>query len=240
MNDLLARTIAAHGGLDRWNIFNRVTATVVAGGGLFPLKGLETDPNPREMTVTLHEETATISPFGQPDWRVSFTPDRIAIETTMGAVVRERSDPRASFAGHVLETPWDPLHRAYFSGYTIWTYLTTPFFMAMPGFEVAEISPWQEGAELWRGLRARFPNGIASHSKEQDFYFGDDFLLRRHDYHVDVAGGFPVAHYVYDIVEVDGLCFPTKRRAYLRGPHLKPIRDLLLVSLDLSKFRLTT
>ena len=87
---------------------------------------------------------------------------------------------------------------------------------------------------------ARFPNGIASHSKEQDFYFDDDFLLRRHDYHVDVVGGFPVAHCVYDIVEVDGLRFPTKRRAYLRGPHLKPIRDLLLVSLDLSKFRLTT
>ncbi len=62
----------------------------------------------------------------------------------------------------------------------------------------------------------------------------------RHDYHLDVAGGFPVAHYVYDIVEADGLRFPTKRRAYLRGPHLKPIRDLLLVSLDLSKFRLTT
>jgi hypothetical protein len=46
----------------------------------------------------------------------------------------------------------------------------------------AEISPWQEGDEVWHGLRAMFPNGIASQSKEQDFYFGDDFLLRRHDY----------------------------------------------------------
>jgi hypothetical protein len=45
-------------------------------------------------------------------------------------------------------------------------------------------------------------------SKEQDFYFGDDFLLRRHDYRVEVAGGFPVAQYVYDIVDVDGLRFP--------------------------------
>jgi len=49
-----------------------------------------------------------------------------------------------------------------------------------------------------------------------------------------------VAQYVYDIVDVDGLRFPTKRRAYLRGPHLKPIRDLLLVSItfDANKFRL--
>ncbi len=204
------------------------------------MKGLEQDPNPREQAVTLHEESASVSPFGQPDWRTAFTPDRIAIETTTGAVVRERSDPRASFAGHVMDTPWAPLHRAYFNGYAMWTYLTTPFLMAMPGFEVAEISPWREGGELWRGLRARFPDEIASHSAEQDFYFGDDFLLRRHDYHVDVAGGFPVAQYVHDIVEVDGLHFPTKRHAYLRGPDLKPIRDLLLVSIDLGHFRLTT
>jgi transposase len=59
---------------------------------------------------------------------------------------------------------------------------------------------------------------IASHSKEQDFYFGDDFLLRRYDYHVDVAGGFATAQYVHDIVEVEGLSYPTKRFAYVRGP----------------------
>lgn len=110
----------------------------------------------------------------------------------------------------------------------------------MPGFEVADISPWQEGGELWRGLRTGFPDGITSHSKGQDFYLGDDFLLRRHDYYVDVAGGF-AGQYAYDIVKVAGLLFPTKRRAYLRGPHLKPIRVLLLVSQTYvaSKFRLT-
>jgi hypothetical protein len=51
------------------------------------------------------------------------------------------------------------------------------------------------------------------------------------------AGRVPVAQYVHDIVEVDGLRFPTKRRAYVRGPGLKPIRDLL-ISLDMSDFRL--
>src|SRR5260370_35943887 len=240
MTDLLAPAIAAHGGLERWNTFNKLTATVLAGGGLRLMKGIADDHHPWERTVTLREQTTCISPFGQPDWRMAFTPDRVAIETITGAIVSERSDPRASFAGHVLETVWDLLHRAYFNGYARWTYLTTPFLMAMPGFEVAEISPWQEGGELWRGLRARFPDKIASHSKEQDFYSGDAFLLRRHDYHLDVAGRVPVAQYVHDIVEADGFRFPTKRRAYLRGPGLKPIRDLLLISLDLSNFRLTT
>jgi hypothetical protein len=109
----------------------------------------------------------------------------------------------------------------------------------MPGFEITEIASWQEGAERWRGLRVRFPDEIASHSKEQDFYFGEDFLLRRHDYHVDIAGGFPVAQYVGDVVTVDGLRFPMKRRAYMRAPDLKPVRDLLMVAIDFNNFRFT-
>jgi hypothetical protein len=40
---------------------------------------------------------------------------RVAIEKLDGQLVAERREPRASFAGHKLRTPWDPLHRAYFS-----------------------------------------------------------------------------------------------------------------------------
>ena len=46
MNDLLARAVAAHGGLDRWNKFNKVTATYIGGEGLWPMKGLEVFPHP--------------------------------------------------------------------------------------------------------------------------------------------------------------------------------------------------
>jgi hypothetical protein len=107
--------------------------------------------------------------------------------------------------------------------------------MAMPGFEVAEIEPWKEGGEQWRRLRVQFPDHFASHSKVQDFYFGPDFLLRRHDYEVDVAGGFGAAQYLHDIVDAEGFKFPSKRRAYLRGPDGQAVRDILLVSIDLSE-----
>jgi hypothetical protein len=128
------------------------------------------------------------------------------------------------------------MQAAYFNGYARWTYLTTPFFMAMPGFQVTEVEPWTEGSETRRGLRVRFPDALASHSTEQDLYFGQDFLLRRHDYKLGIAGDVPVAQYVYDIVEADGFRFPSKRRAYVRGPGSKAIRDLLLISIDLSDF----
>jgi hypothetical protein len=88
---------------------------------------------------------------------------------------------------------------------------------------------------------ARFARSIPGRNRQPQprtgFYFGDDFLLRRHDYCLEIAGGTPVAQYVYDIVEAGGFRFPAKRRAYVRGPNLKAIRDLLLISLDLSDFR---
>src|SRR5207244_12957554 len=140
MNDLLAQVITAHGGLERWNTFKKVTATVVAGGGLLPMKGLDDPHTPRERTVSLHEEVSYISPFARPDWHMVFTPDRVVIETTTCDVVSERSNPRAAFRGHVLETLWDSLHRAYFIGYAICTYVTTSFFMVMPLLEMSEIS----------------------------------------------------------------------------------------------------
>jgi hypothetical protein len=236
MSDLLRNVLDAHGGLDRWNKFSTLRTQIVTGGGLWPLKGLIQDAAPRLMTVSLREEFASVTPFGQSNWRTNFRPERVAIETLEGEVVRERKDPRASFDGHAMNTPWDPLHRAYFNGYALWTYLTTPFFMALPGFEVREIDSINEGTEVWRGLRARFPNQFASHSEEQDFYFGSDFLLRRHDYHVEIAGSFPTAQYVDQLVEAQSLKMPTRRRAYIRGPDLKPVRELLLVAIDLSDF----
>lgn len=239
MSDLLNKVLDAHGGVERWNRFNTVKATIVSGGELWGIKGVVQDAMPREMTVSLHQQRASVTPFGNPDWRTAFRADYIAIETTQGTIVRERLNPREAFAGHDMDTPWDPLHRAYFSGYAMWTYLTTPFFMTMPGFKVTEIAPWQEGSEAWGGLRVEFADDIASHSSLQDFYFGDDGLLRRHDYHVDIAGGFAAAQYVSDYVEAQGLRFPTRRRAYLRDEKRQPLRERLMVSIDLSDFRLS-
>ncbi|MEV6535702.1 hypothetical protein AB0M86_40015 [Streptomyces sp. NPDC051639] len=234
MNELLTEVVEAHGGTGRWQELTQARATLVSGGDLFAIKGLPQDVTPRTMTVRLHEEYASVQPFGAHDQKTGFTAGRVSIEKLDGHVVAERVDPRASFTGHTLETPWDPLDRAYFNGYALWTYLTTPFLLAMPGFTVTDIEPWREGDEVWPGLRATFPPRIASHSTHQDFYFGPDRLLRRHDYHVDVAGGFAAAQYVYDLAEADGIVLPTRRRAYRRDTDGRPLLEQVMVSIDLS------
>jgi hypothetical protein len=239
MTSLLDDVLAAHGGLERWRAFNTMEATIVSGGKLWQIKGQSQDPAPRRMTVALQREWASVQPFGAPDQKTDFTPERVAIEKLGGQVVAERANPRASFAGHELTTPWDPLQRAYFNGYALWTYLTTPFFMTLPGFTVTEIDPVTENGERWAGLQARFPDRFASHSSLQEFYFGNDLLLRRHDYRVDVAGGFAAIQHVYDIVQADGIKLPSKRRAYRCDANGELIADELMVSIDVSDVRLT-
>src|SRR5688572_4101357 len=233
MLPLLDKVIDAHGGRDRWKRYIKVEASIVSGGGLFALKGLPQDSEPRRMTVWLHEQRASVQPFGAPDQRTMFTPDRIAIEKLYGALVAERYAPRDSFAGHQMNTPWDPLHRAYFNGAALWTYLATPFLLAIDGVRVEEIEPWREGTESWSVLRAYLPGSIETHCLVQDFFFGDDFLLRRHDYALTIAGGFAVAQLTSDYTEAGGIRLPTKRRAYARTPDRQPIEDVLLVSIDI-------
>jgi hypothetical protein len=240
MNELLVRILDAHGGIDRWNGYQKVEATIVSGGGLFPLKEVIQDPNPRRMSVWLHEERSSVLPYGAPDQRTMFTPEKIAIEKLDGTLVAERPAPRDSFAGHQMSTPWDALHRAYFNGEALWTYLTTPFLLATDGVRVEETESWPEGAETWRVLRAYFPGSIETHSLIQDFFFDDDLMLRRHDYSVNIAGGFKAAQLTSDYVVANGICLPTKRRAYTRGPGRRPILEMLMVSIDISEVRFET
>ena len=48
-------------------------------------------------------------------------------------------------------------------------------------------------------------------------------MLRRHDYHVNIAGGFGAAQLTSDYAVASGIRLPTKRRAYTRGPDHRPI-----------------
>ncbi len=174
--------------------------------------------------------------FPGQDKRSIFEPDRIVIETTAGDLIEARDDPIAHFAGQAEQTPWDDIDVAYFSGEALWTYLTTPFLFSYPGFSVHEDpEPWHEDGEEWGRLRVTFPDEIASHTREQLFYFGPDGLLRRHDYTVDILGDTAGANYAMDLREVDGIVVPTKRRIYGYQVDHQVVREPVLVSIDIGE-----
>jgi hypothetical protein len=158
------------------------------------------------------------------DDRWIFTPNRVWIERRDGTIVEERSDPRAAFAGHVRETPWDRLHLTYFLGYAVWNYLTTPFLFARMGFSTQELEAHVEGRDTWRVLEVTYPDDVPAHTKVQQLYFDDEFMLRRLDYVTDVLGGV-AAHYCYDHVTIDGTHlshFAARCEAHARRP--APVR----------------
>jgi hypothetical protein len=239
LNSLLQLTIDAHGGFDRWQRLESVSAHLRNGGVLWPLKHQDGVLNDVNVRADLHREWASHWPFAEPNQRSSFEPHRVAIETMDGRVVEERFQPRDSFEGHGIDTPWDRLQLAYFAGYAMWTYLTAPFLLALQDVDAEEIQPWQERGETWRRLRVTFPNSVATHSTVQTFYFDAQGLLRRHDYDAEVLGGTPAAHFVDDYEEFSGILVPTRRRVLGRTGDGTAIPDPVIVTIDLSDVEFT-
>jgi hypothetical protein len=239
MTELRDFAIDAHGGLRRWRQFERLSADLVQGGVLWPLKEQPQTLERTTVTVELKREWASHAPFGAGQRRSEFEPGRVALEAADGAVLEELPDPRKSFAGHTLQTPWTELQLAYFAGCAMWTYLNTPFLLAWPGVETEEIEPWRTSEGPWRRLAARFPADIATHSAVQTLYFDAEGLLKRHDYDVEIAGNTPGAHLVGDYVEVSGIKFPTRRRIFARQPDGGFNEEPLVVSIDLFNIRLS-
>jgi len=115
-SDLLKLVLDAHGGNGRWKRFAKVSSQVVSGGFLWAMKGIPLDKTPRRMTSEFRHQCSRTEPFGDPGWHMTYTPDRVAIETRSGEIVAEQSDPRNTFVGHVWDTPWTPLQLGYFNG----------------------------------------------------------------------------------------------------------------------------
>lgn len=115
MSDLLATAIKAHGGIDRWNEFSTLRAELSIAGAIWEVKrqpGLLTN---KVFEIQTREERLTITPFSNPRMRAVFVPNRQVLETLEGKTVETRYNPKAAFAGHTRETPWDKFHVAYFA-----------------------------------------------------------------------------------------------------------------------------
>ncbi|MFF1964466.1 hypothetical protein ACFVW5_12770 [Streptomyces sp. NPDC058232] len=215
MTDLKDLAIAAHGGTARWNQLTDVSAQLINGGVLWPLKGAPWFLEDVTITVQLHHQEASHAPFRSPLWRTFFTAERVMIVTNEGEVIEDLRHPRASFRlCHVDVSDGAVRLRC--------ARLPDTGDRAMAG-ERRDLAPPQ----------SPLPNHIATHSREQVFYFDRDGLLRRHDYDVEVSGSSPAAHYVTDHKEFNGIVVPTTRRVYLRQPDGSFAPEPLVVSIDL-------
>lgn len=233
MNDFLKFVLNVHGGLEKWQQYESVTAHLTQGGALWGLKGKAGLLDDVNVTVGTKQQFASHTPFGASDVRSYFERNRIALEKTDGTVIAEDLTPRRSFEGHTLQTPWSELQLAFFAGCAMWTYLNVPFLLVWPGVEVIEVDPWSEQGETWRRFAVTYPQTLEVFSRNQTVYFGEDGLLRRMDYDVEIAGNTPGAHYVSEYKEFGGILFPTKREIFPRKPDGTSLTEPLVVSIAL-------
>ncbi|MGF6959635.1 hypothetical protein [Paraburkholderia youngii] len=179
MKDLLTFAIEAHGGLKRWNELSEVSADLEVGGVLWGLKGQQGFIGPSHVATSLHYQRASHSPFLDPAHRTAFNAEHVAIETQDGLLVEDRENTRRSFAGHTLETPWDRIQLAYFAGYAMWKYLTSPFSLITEGFESAEVEPWHKIAKHGERFELAFRNRFDGESHHRDlFETSSDVIFR--------------------------------------------------------------
>jgi hypothetical protein len=237
MNNLLERAVAAHGGLARWNELHTITVDASIGGAFWQLKGKTDALKQIRFEVDTTRESLCMDFVGQ-DKRSVFEPGRVVIQRLDGALIEARDDPERAFDGQQLETPWDDMHLAYFTGEALWTYSNIPFLYTRPGFFTEEIAPIQVDGERWRRLKVTFPDDVKSHSHEQISCFGPDGLLRRHDFTMDILGGATGMLYAADYRDVDGIVIPTTRRGYAWQGDYEPVLEPLLVAIDMQAITL--
>ncbi|MGY2002648.1 hypothetical protein [Blastococcus sp. SYSU DS1024] len=239
MADLVELLLAAHGGLDHWLVAERITGRQRTGGRLGAVKGQPDMLADVEVSVELHRERTSYTPFPGPGQRTIVTPGRVHVESEGGRTLESLPDPRASFTGHGFTTPWTALQQAYVGGYAMWTWLTEPWHLTSPGVRTEEIDPWTEGGRRLRRLLVTYPVTMATHSREQVLHVDGDGLIRRRDYSIDVAGGLPGADVVCGHREYSGLVIPTRRVVHGRDAADRAVPGPVLVSVDLDDVTVT-
>jgi hypothetical protein len=234
MTALLDLVLESHGTLERWRAFNTIDVDLSVHGMHWKRKGWEGALDNIHLTVQTKEQRTCITPFTEEGIRSIYEPDRVRLETNDGKQVEERVHPRKAFEGHTLQTTWDRLHLAYFSGYALWNYLNTPFMFVTEGAKAEEIDPWSDQGTVRRRLKVTFPDRVGTHCPEQIFHVDENGLIARLDYQTIVAGGACAAHYMSEYRNIQGIMVPTKRRAFRRNPDETLIPETVLVGIDIS------
>ncbi|HEV2812212.1 MAG TPA: hypothetical protein VGW10_03070 [Solirubrobacteraceae bacterium] len=191
---LLDEALAAHGGADALDDVAQLRVEVRAGGLAFTSHGLPAQVA-LSAAVDPHRPHVVFTDFLHLGRTAEFTAARVSVGD------EDRDDPRARLG--TKHPRWDELDLAYFCGYALWNYVTTPWLLTRA--TVRELPG--------RRLRATFPPGVPTHSRVQTFHFDAGGLLTRLDYTADVFGRWARgAHVCADHRRFGPIVTPTRRR----------------------------
>ena len=233
-NEAVKKIVRAHGGRDFWDGLTALNAEISASGLLFRFKRRPILDHIK-ITAYAHEPRFVFHDFPSPELSGELVGKReVRIVDNEGRVVQKRDNPRSAFNSMSRLISWDDLDFIYFGGYATWNYLVAPFFFLQEGFEFEVLNPVTVSSSSWFRLRVIMPGELPTHSREQIFYFDENWRLMRLDYVAEVVGGWAhAAHLCENYRDFNGLAAPTRRRVrpILFGNH--PLPGPILVALDI-------
>jgi hypothetical protein len=212
---IVEHAMAAHGGMACWRATQSVRlAFGEASGPLLTFKGYRRSfPAPREYEILLHQRTTVFHGYPDARHRGLFIDGDVAIESLDGddpAV--ESRDHRQTMTGFAKYRPWDPLDALYFFGYALWHYHSLPFTLGHA--RLLEVLH-HNGRGV--GVHVEFPVNLPTHCRRQQFFFGSDGRILRHDYTAEVIGSWARGCHFWEAYErVDGLLIARHRRVVAR------------------------
>jgi len=200
-----ARALKAYGGEVVWNSATTVESTVIVGGLLFQLKGINIPPHAK-ITVDVQRPHTVIAPVDESGDFGVLDGFSLMIVAPDGRILEQRADARQHLQNASISTKWDRLNLLYFLGYAFWGYYTLPYQLMRPDIEWTEL---RDGV-----LQADYGTNLPVHSRIQRFWFDTKTgLLRRNDYTPVAADpNARVANIVFEHGMSNGIPYTSKRR----------------------------
>ena len=158
---LVERSIAAHGGLERWRSARSIRLPFRCGSGwLLAVKGfLHTFPPPREIEIFPQESVTVFHEYPKEGQRCRYFDGSVRIESSDGQqLFAESLDHRRTFQGLSKLRRWSPLDAAYFFGYALWHYHVVPFTLGM-----ARLHGVLRRRGVAHGVDVSFAEGVHTH-----------------------------------------------------------------------------
>lgn len=217
---LLEEAIAAHGGMERFLALGGLSVRLRCGGVALATRG-----RPRALArlhahVRLDEPEVRFLDWPRPGRTGVFEQRQARIEGEKGVERRREGRRRRPL--------WDHMDVLHFAGYALWNYMTAPFLLARPGFEVREAPG--------RRLEVTFPPEVPTHSPRQTFHLDREGRISRLDYTAEVFGRWArAAHHCLAYERHAGLLVAVRRRVVPRGPREVSLPGPTLVSIAIDE-----
>ena len=230
---LLEKALRASGGLDLWRLTRRFTLHMSITGALCTERCSTAQLKELVVEGSTQTQALEIIGFARADLRALYRPDWAALEGQDGRRLIERQGSPEEFRSELQSTTWDEFQLAHYCGYLIWNHIATPFILADPDFETKELRRNVARGESLRQLRVVFPARVATHGREQTFYFDREGLLRRLDYPAAHEEHTQIAQMFSGHQRFTGILVPTLCRLLSIGAEGAPVAKPSLLDIEI-------